>query len=304
MEEIPAGPPVIEVRRYPHLAEARVASLSLAALGMTYEIDPVEDEWILSVEEPRLEEALLELSLAEQTVPEPPPQQRVLGKFHPISLFVAGWVLVSAFTAQTVLAPKWELLGAARNDKILHAGEWWRVITALLLHADLSHLAANTLFGLLFAAFLLPQLGAGWSWLLIVLSGALGNLFNAWGYRGGEHNSIGASTAVFGALGLLVGCELVALWRYSDTQSRWRLIVPLGAGLALLGYLGGGGDADLHIDYMAHFWGFFCGLPMGAVAEAFRTRERLPRRAQYGAAVLALGLLAGAWTLAFTIGSL
>src|SRR5205809_421801 len=80
--------------------------------------------------------------------------------------------------------------GSAEESAILH-GQWWRTVTALTLHADASHLAANLATGLLFAAFVIPRLGAGFTWLAILLSGALGNALNAWGYRGESHDSIG-----------------------------------------------------------------------------------------------------------------
>ena len=51
-------------------------------------------------------------------------------------------------------------------------GEWWRAFTALTLHADIGHLGANLAAGLVYAAFLLPIFGSGWTWLFIVLAGA------------------------------------------------------------------------------------------------------------------------------------
>src|SRR5438034_425376 len=64
--------------------------------------------------------------------------------------------------------------------------------------------------------------------------------------------SIGASTAVFGALGALAAFP----------QHRRRAWVPLGAGLALLAFLGTSKRADL----AGHLCGFVAGLLLGAVA--------------------------------------
>jgi membrane associated rhomboid family serine protease len=187
--------------------------------------------------------------------------------------------------------------GTADSRAILH-GEWWRTITALTLHGDASHIFANLVTGLLFAAFAISRLGSGVAWLTILLSGALGNALNAWGYRGEEHLSIGASTACFGALGILVGAELAARWRDHQQRSAWQLILPLGAGLGLLAYLGVG-DEGKTIDYMAHAWGFAVGLIEGAAALALRLKERTPVRLQMAAGCATLALLASAWALAW-----
>ena len=150
---------------------------------------------------------------------------------------------------------------------------------------------------MLFAAFVIPRLGSGFTWLAILLSGALGNALNAWGYRGESHDSIGASTACFGALGILVGAELLSRWSEPRQRSAWQLILPLGAGLGLLAYLGVG-DEGKNIDYMAHGWGFAIGIAEGAVAMALRVKERLPGPAQRAAGVATLALVALCWVLA------
>jgi hypothetical protein len=129
------------------------------------------------------------------------------------------------------------------------------------------------------------------------LSGAFGNALNAWGYRGEEHLSIGASTACFGALGILVGAELLARWMEPQQRSAWQLILPLGAGLGLLAYLGVG-DEGKTVDFMAHGWGFAVGIGEGVVAGGLRLKERLPERLQAAAGLMALALIALAWALA------
>ena len=178
------------------------------------------------------------------------------------------------FVQQLRAGEAWLERGSAEGNAILH-GAWWRTITALTLHADVSHLVANLATGLLFAAFVISRLGAGSAWLAILLSGAIGNTLNAWGYRGEYHASIGASTACFGALGILVGAELISRWSEPRQRSAWQLILPLGAGLALLAYLGVG-DEGKSIDYMAHGWGFAVGVAEGAALVALRAKERLP----------------------------
>jgi membrane associated rhomboid family serine protease len=287
-----------EVGRYQRLAAARERGLVMAARELPHWLKREGREWVLYVEEEAQEAALRELAAFEAEEEQRPPARPVLfaEKIPALSLFVAGWVLSAFFFAQRISPPSWEERGAAESAAILR-GEWWRTITALTLHADGPHLAANLATGLLFAAFVVPQLGSGLAWLAILLSGALGNAINAWGYRGEPHFSIGASTACFGALGLLVGAELLVRWREPGRRNRWQLIVPLGAGLALLAFLGVGEEGK-NIDYMAHGWGLLVGLAEGLLAEALRVKERAPPFVQRLAAAGTLVLIGVAWMFA------
>ena len=295
----PSSLPLIELRRYPRLSDAREGSLALAAKDLAYAIEREGEEWVLQVEAPAQAIAEHELTSfeAEQRAQPARPPVAELGKIPTLSLFVAGWILAAFFLAQQLFAPWWTERGAAGSRAILEQGEWWRVFTALTLHGDLGHLVANLGAGLLFAAFLLPQLGTGLTWGLIVLAGAAGNAINAWGYRGEGHLSIGASTSVFGALGLLVGTELFARWASPATRSRWQLVLPIGAGFALLAYLGVG-EQHGRVDFMAHWWGFVCGVGLGCAAALLRGKARLGAWRQRGLALAATLLIGGAWALA------
>ncbi len=293
-ESIESQPPLVEVGRYPRLNEARERSLVVAAKNLPYLVERDGDDWLLLVEESSREEILRELSVFEAEEEQPEPASEIVLKttIPKGSLFLAAWILSGFFFAQQALSGDWVERGTADSGAIL-AGEWWRTITALTLHGNGPHLVANLACGLLFAAFLIPRLGVGVTWLAILLSGALGNALNAWGYRGETHLSIGASTACFGALGILVGLELPARWREPQVLRRWRLILPLGAGLGLLAFLGVG-EEGRNVDFMAHFWGFVAGVVEGALFP----RGRLATRWQWLAGTAALGLLAGAWVLA------
>lgn len=290
--------PLIEAGRYARLAAARERALVVSARGLPHWIEREGDEWVLWVEAGSEDEVRRELAAYENEERERPAARAVFpeGKIPMFSLYVAAAVLAGFFVLQNRLGPAWEERGVAVSGKIL-GGDWWRTLTALTLHADASHVGANIATGLLFAAFLLPRFGTGVTWLAIVLSGALGNAINAWGYRAGGHGSIGASTACFGALGILMGAELFARWREPETRSRWQLVLPLGAGLGLLAFLGVGEEGG-RVDYMAHCFGMIAGTILGLVLEAVRVRERTPLAGQRLAAAAALALPAAAWGLA------
>ncbi len=93
----------------------------------------------------------------------------------------------------------------------VQAGQWWRAWTALTLHLDGPHLAANLAAGVWFGYLAARQMGGGTAWFLTVTGAALANLLE--GLLGPpEHRAVGASTAVFSGtrrhVGLLVARAL------------------------------------------------------------------------------------------------
>ena len=105
------------------------------------------------------------------------------------------------------------------------------------------------------------------------------------------HQSVGFSTAVFAAIGLLSGLQ--------EQHSRWalfKLLVPIGAGIGLLAMLGTGGERT---DLGAHLFGFVCGLMIGLVYRFSRVAKALHGRViQHLAFALAGALVLTAWFLA------
>jgi membrane associated rhomboid family serine protease len=184
----------------------------------------------------------------------------------------------------------WSALGNAHAGRIL-AGEWWRALTALTLHADWLHLFSNLAIGGIFIVRLCRDLGAGLAWSLILASGAFGNVANAI-LQHPDHRAVGASTAVFGALGLLAAVNFL---RYrSNLFRRWPL--PVAGALALLALLGTEGERT---DVGAHLFGFAFGLLLGLTTEYLVGRRGLPGR-MFNAflAVASAGAVLGAWWLA------
>ena len=182
---------------------------------------------------------------------------------------------------------------AGRVDGVLvRAGEWWRTVTALTLHSSVGHLIGNLVFGTLFGLFAGRLLGSGAAWLAIVSTAALGNTLNTLLLES-THRSIGASTAVFAALGLVAGF----VWRGKlMAQDRWPYRVgPIVGGLALLMYTGTG---DENTDTGAHLMGFICGFAGGMLLTLFGDRMR-SGRVQLVAAGLAVLVVVCAWSAAF-----
>lgn len=184
----------------------------------------------------------------------------------------------------------WFSEGSA-HATLIRAGELWRTVTALTLHADFAHLIANILFGTFFLAALGRSLGPGVALGLVIVAGAGGNLLNAF-LRSSAHISIGASTAVFGAVGVLSGFGIVRRVQRGD---RWRLaLVPFAAGLGLLAMIGSGGE---RVDVFAHLFGLLVGVVVGIGAGL-----AMPRPpggwAQLGFAAASAAALLASWQLA------
>jgi rhomboid protease GluP len=187
-------------------------------------------------------------------------------------------------------------VAAGRVDGVsIRAGEWWRTITALTLHSGLRHLVGNLTFGTLFGIFAGRLLGSGVAWLSIVTAAASANLLNTLLLES-THRSIGASTAVFAALGLVAGY----VWRGKlMSQERWSYRVgPIVGGLALLMYTGTG---DANTDIGAHLMGFVCGFAAGMLLTLVR-KQYFERRWQLLAGATGLFSIIAAWACAFASG--
>jgi rhomboid protease GluP len=153
------------------------------------------------------------------------------------------------------------------NYAVLEHGEWWRPFTALFLHADAAHLLGNALMGGLMCVWVVDALGALRGWLLILAAGTLGNALTGWLYFPEPHDSIGASTATFGALGILVGLGTYQAWLARSCRELRPLLVPVAVGLMVLGLWGTSGERT---DVAGHLFGWLAGLLLGLAAAVWR----------------------------------
>ena len=126
-------------------------------------------------------------------------------------------------------------------------------------------------------------------------AGMAGNLAVAWLIRS-HHVSVGASTASFGAIGILVAYQCLRILRgWREWRSIWsRTWIPLGAGICLLALLGTGPDSDVG----AHLFGFMFGLILAIPVSLWGTRW-LPNWGQRILALICLALVMSAWVLAY-----
>jgi membrane associated rhomboid family serine protease len=291
--------------RAPHYRKAHEWMFVLRSVGLDGVIRPtVDGGWGVQVVEEHAARAIENLKAYEAENRDWPPAKPRSAPLYEGSLW-AGAILGSlALFFQTTgpsrLQSEWFVRGTASAFDILH-GKPWQAVTALTLHADAQHVLGNALAGTLFLSAVHRRLGVGLGTLAVLLSGVLGNLLNALWYGAG-HRSIGASTAVFGAVGVLAAVQalLNREERLAGTQGKMALWKPLVGGAALLGLLGAGG---VNTDLYAHLFGFGAGLVVGGGAGlAVRRREEpLPELLQVGMASLSAAMVLGAWGLAWWV---
>ncbi len=200
---------------------------------------------------------------------------------------IAVCYLVALAASQHWLGYDW--LGAGILEPgAVRAGAWWRAVTALTLHANAAHLASNAGFGLLFGGAAAALYGPGVGWLAIVLSATVANAIEAWLLPTGA-GSLGASTAVFAALGLVAARAPTRGLRPGVAHGVQGAIIAAALLLALVG------TGDAQTDVNGHALGFAAGLAVGL---GLRPVGYFPPPAQRVSGLLAVLAVAGAWYVA------
>jgi len=208
------------------------------------------------------------------------------------ALALVGFYLV---TGPSAARSFWFSSGASDAPRVL-AGEWWRAVTALTLHADSTHVLSNVALGAVVITLVMRRVGVGVGAALVVLTGVGGNLVNAWAY-GEHHSSIGFSTAVFGTIGLLGGLTYAGALRDRATLRGRPAWIAIGGALGLLAMLGASERSDL----LAHLFGMLAGLGVGVVVGIARWRPRTwPWQVALGVGTVAF--VAGCWIFALHTG--
>ena len=201
-----------------------------------------------------------------------------------------GLLIVAFYVASHRAASPLQMAGCMDNAAVA-AGQWWRIFTAMLLHADSGHLASNLFVGLLLLGLTMARYGGGLGLLLAWLAGAGGNLAGLLVYPP-AHLGVGASGMIMGGLGLLA-IQSVALLRRSSA-ARKPVRRGLMAGILLFALFGLSPGTDV----VAHFGGFLSGLGLGGMAIGLSPRHHRPK-IDLAAAILLVGLVALTSWLAF-----
>lgn len=215
------------------------------------------------------------------------------GAWHAVVAYLLILMAFATLSFRGFAGYDWFAAGQMQAGRVLQ-GEIWRVVTALTLHADGTHLVSNLAFGSIFGLLAGRILGGGLAWLTIVVAGALGNWMNAL-VQGDAHSSIGASTSVFAALGILVSHALIP--RDAAQRSRFQRLSPLIGGVILLAMMGIEGERT---DVSAHVTGFLSGMAIGWAGCRLPAHFLAGRRLQWTGAAAAVMLVVAAWAVALT----
>lgn len=289
------SPQLVEVYRSLRLQDCDQQTLVLSAVGI-HSLTVVRGGlFVVVVAEESAELALRHLREVAQEANAPIPVVKE-PKLHPRawtgSILYALIMMGVAFAAgRSGFGFDW-LEAGALNGAIPSTHEWWRVVTALTLHADVGHLISNLLFGVILGFLASRSLGTGVAWAGILVGAMMGNALDAM-WMPEAQRSIGASTAVFATLGILSAYAWVL---ETASNLRWaKRLGPLIAGVMLLGFLGAGGERT---DVVAHVTGFLSGCVLGVIFGKIPEQRFDSRLLQLAAGVFTLLMTAGAWLIA------
>lgn len=267
----------VQVGHYPTLAQAFDHSLVILAMGEACRVTEAErvGEYALEAETHPAPRISGELDAYGREMALPVPTRPVGNDWLRHS---AGWAVCGIWVLVLMAVFFWQdqdqfLIERAASSSIglIDRGEWWRPFTALFLHKDVGHLVGNLVGGVIFATLVARSVGPPLGWTMILTCGTLGNASTAWLTYPESFISIGASTAVFAALGILSGFGITETLRERARQPLLRIMAPVLAGVILLGWLGGGHDPQT--DVLGHVFGFGSGLVAGAAAGALEGRR-------------------------------
>ena len=180
--------------------------------------------------------------------------------FRPGLLFDWGslaWVCLLVFFYWLNTRTDLQSAGIMDSGAVLR-GQWWRLFTAIWLHGDIAHLAANATIGLVLLGLAMGLYGTGAGLLAAYLAGAGGNII-AWLLSAELHRSLGSSGMVMGSLGLLA-VQSFSFWRQTPRAGKY-IVSGIFGGVMLFVLLG----LTPGTDVLAHFGGFATGLVLGGI---------------------------------------
>lgn len=276
---------------------AHLWSLVLDAADIEHRLRHGETGWQLLVAEQDASRAAEELLLFTEENRNWPPEraarsgrEAIVEHAPPVLPVMGGLVVFHAVTGGWESHSQWFASGALDRAQVMNDGQWWRLITALTLHADSVHLLGNVFFGGLLVYSLCRHLGSGIAWFSVLLTGVLANGINVF-FHDDPYQSVGFSTAVFGMVGMLSGMRLRRIGGWQE------MVLALGSAASLLALMGSSGERT---DLGAHFWGVVVGLLVGMILAALGLagKRLLAPLGQWLLFIGSLALVFGCWLYA------
>ncbi len=151
----------VEVRATPSPTRVGDWALVLASAGIDHRVDQREGAFVLAVSPADAPAATAALDAYDaEAAPRPVPPAPDVGP-SPLGILIGiGLCAIFLFTGAVIPPSRWFQAGAADASAII-GGQWWRVATALTLHADILHLVGNVIAALIFGSAVGRWLGVG-----------------------------------------------------------------------------------------------------------------------------------------------
>jgi rhomboid protease GluP len=151
--------------------------------------------------------------------------------------------------------------GALITYKVLMDGEFYRIFTAMFLHAGTEHIVNNMLMLATVGAIVEQYTGHGFFFILYIISGIFGNLLSmAYELRNNLNwISVGASGAIMGIVGFLVVWIIINRQRFVKNKSLMMRIGLLAIFLVNACFFQEGANT------VAHLGGFITGVVLGII---------------------------------------
>ena len=166
--------------------------------------------------------------------------------------------MVTVYQGAGVSAPGGPLFndGALVGALIYTDGEWYRMVTAMFLHASLLHLAFNML-ALYWLGTVVEQALGTWRFLLIYFVSGLAGSAGALVFSGPLAATVGASGAIYGIMGALLVLEYRATGSFAGPVLGF-IVLNLALTFAIPnisvgGHLGGLAGGILATFALSHF---------------------------------------------------
>jgi membrane associated rhomboid family serine protease len=178
----------------------------------------------------------------------------------------------------------------AKFGPFMLAGQWWRLVTAMFLHAGLLHIGMN-LWCLFDLGPTVESLFSTTKFVFLYLAtGVAGFILSLWWAPFGM--SVGASGAILGLIGILIGASFHYGRLGRDYRAQlWRWVLYIFA----LGIFGG--FFGFGTDNAAHFGGLVSGVVLGYTVPEGEPRTRASERFWNALAVLSMLVIAGSFAL-------
>ena len=211
-----------------------------------------------------------------------------------VALYAISWYMTQSTAAAESTGGLFSMGGidarvllrlGAKAPYILIAGQWWRLVTAMFLHAGLLHIGMN----MWCLVDLGPEVESLFSTtkfvVLYLVTGVFGFLVSLWWAPMGM--SIGASGAVMGLIGILIGASFHHGQLGKDYRSQlWRWVMYI----AIFGIF-------FAVDNAAHIGGLLSGLVLGYLVPEGEPATRPSENLWNSLAVISVLVIAGSFAL-------